>query len=444
MASEKVLDLVVPKIGEGIVEVIIVKWLKNLGDSFDKNESLVEIATDKVDSEISAPFSGVLKSIVVQEGYNAKVGSSIAWIDVLEEPSTDGFITKAASTHNNEKQASKVCPKSFTEEPSTDSFITKASSTHKNGKQDFKTEEKIINKYCSPIAYNIAKNANLDIEQIRSLIRRKGDNNKITKKDILEYLQRKDSIKKTNFESDLEIKLDINKEDKIVKLDRIRSITAQKMALANNTIPHVTSFVGIDITDVLKWRLKVKPSFLKKYGVSLTLTPLFIWAIAKALKKFPTINSHFNSKDLLVNKKEINIGMAVALKDNNLIVPVIKNAETLSLPELANIINDLSSRARKKRLMPTEVIGTTFSVSNIGVFKTSMGTPIITPPQVAVLAIGSINNRLAFAEDKKTIEERSIVTLCHTYDHRVIDGALGGIFANEVGVALQQIVEMNL
>ncbi len=411
----KTIELLVPKMGEGIIEVNIIKWLKKEGDSFKSEEPLVELATDKVDSELPAPYSGIIDKFLVREGENVAVGSPLAILKVK-----NSIKEQQANVNNNEKV------------DSSDTASSKNNILKKNIK--FKTNRKY-----SPLILNIARASKLEISELDAIYG-SAKGGRLIKDDILEYLKIKNNKKQKNLKFDISV----SKEDKEIKLDRIRKLTAKKMAYSNKEIPHVISFVEADITQLVDWRLKNKLLYKEKYGVSLTFTPIFIWAIAKALKIYPLINSHFSGTDTLVQKKNINIGIAVSLEENNLVIPVIKNADKFSLNQLALNISELVQKARNKNLKPEDISGATYSVSNIGVFDTLMGTPMITPPQIAVMAIGTIKKIPAIIKTSSgnKLEERDKIILSHSYDHRVIDGALGGLFAKEVANNLERFTKI--
>ncbi len=402
--------------GEGIVEATILKWLKKEGESIDEGDSVLEIATDKVDSEVPAPYSGVLEKILAKEGEVITIGKPIA---IIKSKNID-------IKSDNEKNESKIHIK-----PKNKSSIKISNKVSYLG-SNTPIRNNFDNRFYSPLVRKISKESNLD-ENDLSQIPGSGIEGRLTKNDIKKYLEHKNSKTPTPL-----ISLPISPGDEVVEMDRVRKLIAKKMVTIQNSIPQVISFVEGDVTKIVEWKTKYRDLYYKKYGLYLTYTPLLIEAIVEAIKDFPMINSTIIG-DKIIKKKAINIGMAVSLPNDNLIVPVIKHADKLSLKDLTFKINDLSKRARNNNLKPDETTEATYSISNIGTFNNIMGTPMITPPQVAVMALGAIKQRPDVIKTDKgnEIAIRSKIILSHAYDHRIIDGAMGGNFANKVASILE-------
>ena len=402
----KVIELVIPKMGESINEVTILKWLKKEGEKIKEEESILEVSTDKVDTEIPSLVKGKLKKIISKEGDIVQIGNPIARIEI------DG--------NEDSEDPIKIADELF-----------------ENAINDFSSEKKIkeidnlheSDSFYSPLVLNIAKKENISLEELNQ-IKGSGKKKRLTKVDLMNYLNDRNSIRNNK---DLMIKSN----DKIIKPDRVRKIIANKMIESKRISPHVTSFVDCDITKVIKDRLSIKNKFLKKYRIPLSINSMFIYSICQAIKKFPMINISYVDEKIIM-KNDINIGLAVALDDGNLIVPVIKNVDKISFIEINKKVNDLIIRARENKLMPDELTEGTYTMSNIGSFHNLMGTPIILQPQVAIMAFGSIKKVPAVVEvkNKDEIQIRKKLILSHSYDHRVVDGALGGKFANEVSKIL--------
>ena len=410
----KVIELVIPKMGESINEVTILKWLKKEGEIIKEEESILEVSTDKVDTEIPSLVKGKLKKIISKEGDIVQIGNPIARIEI------DG--------NEDSEDPIKIADELF-----------------ENAINDFSSEKKIkeidnlheSDSFYSPLVLNIAKKENISLEELNQ-IKGSGKKKRLTKVDLMNYLNDRNSIRNNK---DLMIKSN----DKIIKPDRVRKIIANKMIESKRISPHVTSFVDCDITEVMKDRLSIKNKFLKKHRIPLSINSMFIYSICQAIKKFPMINISYVDEKVIM-KNDINIGLAVALDDGNLIVPVIKNVDKISFIEINKKVNDLIIRARENKLMPDELTEGTYTMSNIGSFHNLMGTPIILQPQVAIMAFGSIKKVPAVVEvkNKDEIQIRKKLILSHSYDHRVIDGALGGKFANEVSKILTNFKLKNL
>ena len=420
-----------PKMGESVAEATITTWLKAVGDTIEEDEPIVEIATDKVDSEVPAPCSGILKEILFQEGDVVPVGSVFAVIsnEVSEEANpVEEVINVTENLENNSKSVEKEILKPIEE------------NTIKSDEIVFKNSTK----FYSPLVKSIAKKESISIDELEK-ISGTGANERVTKSDMLSFLENRKNTPTNTANKSIKQPITNSKpttsvsgNDEIVEMDRMRKMIADHMVNSVHTAPHVTSFVEADVTNLVKWRNKVKKSFEEKEGQKLTFTPIFIEAIAKALRDFPEVNSSIDGDSIII-KSNINIGMATALPSGNLIVPVIKNADQLNLVGLAKNVNDLANRAKNSQLKPDEISGGTYTVSNVGTFGNVMGTPIINQPQSAILALGAIKKKPAVIETESgdLIGIRHLMFLSHSYDHRNIDGALGGKFVRKVADYLE-------
>ncbi len=426
-----------PKMGESVAEATITTWLKAVGDFIEEDEPIVEIATDKVDSEVPAPCSGILKEILFNEGDVVAVGSVFAVIN--SEIESENTAPEIDNSTNNEKEQKTIENEQKTIEqeilqPLEDNVNIISENNYKNSK-----------KFYSPLVKSIAEKEGISIEEL-DIIVGNGANGRVTKADILAYLKnRKGSpVNKNQQKVDLNVNkskkpsLSVSGNDEIIEMGRMRKMIADHMVSSVHTAPHVTSFVEADVTNLVKWRNKTKKSFEEKEGEKLTFTPIFIEAIAKALRDFPLVNSSIEGENIIV-KNDINIGMATALPSGNLIVPVIKNTDQLNLVGIAKKVNDLANRAKLGQLKPDEIAGGTYTVSNVGTFGNVMGTPIINQPQSAILALGAIKKKPAVIETESgdLIGIRHLMFLSHSYDHRNIDGALGGQFVRKVADYLE-------
>ena len=413
--------MVMPKMGESIMEGTILKWLKKEGDSINEDESVLEVATDKVDTEIPCTCSGTISQILVNEGDVVKVGSPIAIIET--EQNTGSKIIDSDYVKDLESSFSEI-----------KNDITSPPEIKDKNKTKFKSE-----KFFSPLVLNIASRENISLSDLEN-INGTGENSRVTKYDLLKFLEDKNEITQDviNNETKVEEEIILKDGEKIIEPDRVRKIIADRMVQSKRISPHVTSFVEADITEVFNARKEIKDDFLEKNGMPLTFNPIFIKCVSQALIDFPMMNiSYQNNK--IIKKKNINLGIAVALEDDNLIVPVLKNCDQLSFIEIIEKSNDLIDRARKNRLVPDDLDGGTFTISNVGSFGNVMGTPIILQPQVGILAIGSIRKIPSVIETDKgdEIAIRNKLFLSHTYDHRIIDGALGGKFAQKIGYYIE-------
>jgi len=419
-------ELIMPKMGESIMEATILKWLKKPGDKIEQDESVLEVATDKVDTEVPSTHAGVLKEILAKEGEVVKVGKAIA---LITTEVTQGKTEEPAATPVAAKSAPVV---------ETKSVPVAHTSTNGNGHvTDFKSSSR----FYSPLVKNIAKEEGIAVAELET-ISGSGLEGRVTKKDILGYVQNRKlgiSIAPRSGSAAPLVPASINAGDEIIQMDRMRKMIAERMVDSKRISPHVTSFVEADVTNVVFWRNKVKSDFQKREGDALTFTPIFIEAVIQAIKDFPMINVQVEG-DRIIKKRDINVGMAVALPTGNLIVPVIRNADQYNITGLAKVVIDLAKRARENKLKPDELAGGTFTVSNVGSFGNVMGTPIIMQPQVAILALGAVQKKPAVIETPygDAIAIRHKMFLSHSYDHRVVDGALGGSFVRRVADYLEK------
>ena len=412
--------MLMPKMGESIMEGTVLKWLKKEGDKINEDESVLEVATDKVDTEIPSTCSGTLKKIIAKEGEIVKVGSPIAIID------SDSQI----QSNENKDFVSELENK----------FEEIKDFTYKNSEPEVVKLKNDSNKFYSPLVLNIANRENISLDVLDS-IKGSGENERVTKLDLLKYLEDKNLEINPIIEEDLEIelKIELKEGEEIIEPDRVRKIIASRMLESKKISPHVTSFVESDITNVFNSRNKIKKKFLEENSMPLTFNPVFIKCVADALTEFPMMNiSYINNK--IIKKNYINIGIAVALKDDNLIVPVIKNVDKMDFMKIVKESNKLIDRTRNGELNADDLEGGTYTISNVGSFGNVMGTPIIMQPQVGILAIGTIKKVPAVIETKNgdEIQIRNKLFLSHTYDHRIVDGALGGKFAQKVAENLEK------
>jgi len=417
-------EMVMPKMGESIMEGTILTWLKKVGDPIEQDESVLEVATDKVDTEIPSEHAGILAEILANEGDVVEVGKPIAVIETTNGKSTEpnGHSTQVDRPYQPKEQdippVAEVVPIVLPTEGQDDRFY-------------------------SPLVKNIAKQEHLGSEELAN-IPGTGKNHRVTKKDILIYLKKRAGLPIRTPLSDLPpassgTMLPISGEDEIIEMDRMRKMIAERMLESKRISAHVTSFVEADVTGLVFWRNRNKSSFKEREGDNLTFTPIFIEAVVKAIADYPMINISVDG-DRIIRKKDINIGMAVALPSGNLIVPVIRNADQLSLVGLTKQVNDLAKRARNNQLKPDELSGGTFTISNVGSFGNVMGTPIIMQPQVGILALGAIVKKPSVIETSygDAIGIRHKMFLSHSYDHRVVDGSLGGMFVRRVADYLER------
>lgn len=429
-------ELIMPKMGESITEATILKWLKKEGDAVNLDEAVLEIATDKVDSEVPSPVAGIIQKILFNEGDVVAVGKTVA---VLETEA-------AAASNSNQPMKSEVkVQKSEVVKPATSNSQPATRNPQPATSSD---------RFYSPLVLNIARQEGISMSELESM-NGTGAEGRVTKKDILAYVQnrketiddRQQTIQNTKVVETVQPKVETTQvvsaksysgNVEIIEMDRMRRLIADNMVKSKHTSAHVTSFVEADVTNIVLWRNKVKKKFNDLYGENLTFTPIFIEAVVKALRDFPLVNSSVDGTNIVV-KKDINVGMAAALPSGNLIVPVIKNADLLNIVGLAKKVNDLAGRARIGKLKPDEIEGGTYTVSNVGTFGNVMGTPVILQPQVAILATGAIKKKPVVIETEQgdTIGIRHMMFLSHSYDHRIIDGALGGSFVRRVADYLE-------
>ena len=422
-------EMLMPKMGESIIEGTILTWLKKEGDSIEADESVLEVATDKVDTEVPATHGGILKKILAKEGDVVAVGSAIAIIETNAEASKD---TPAALATPKEDLV-QAAP-AFTA-----NLVARAEPTQEEVNSD--------ERFYSPLVKSIAKEEGVSTAELAGIVG-SGAEGRVTKQDMLDYLaSRSNGGSKTSSQtqspppsiSQPKAAPSLSGGDELIEMDRMRKMIATRMVDSKRISAHVTSFVEADMTNIVLWREKNKEAYKAKYGEGITFTPFFIDAVAKAIRDFPMINISVEGEHIL-KKKDINIGMAVALPSGNLIVPVIKNADQLTIVGLSKKVNDLANRARINKLTADDVTGGTYTVSNVGSFGNIMGTPIIAQPQVAILAIGAIVKKPAVVETPTgdVIAIRHKMFLSHTYDHRVVDGSLGGMFVRRVADYLEE------
>lgn len=415
-----------PKMGESITEATIINWLKSVGDYVEAEETIVEVATDKVDNDVPSPVSGVITEIRFQKDDVVEVGTVLALID------------------SNGKQETRDKKQDFKEKISVtpSAVVVQQPATHN---LQLKSNP---NAFISPLIISIAQKENLSIEELQS-IPGSGTDGRLQKSDVFNYLKnRKYPIQskpttdnrqpttssypkpKINF---------VEGKDRIVEMDRMRKMIADHMVYSKQTSPHVTSYIEVDVTNLVNWRNANKDKFQEKYNEKLTFTPVFVQAVAKAIVDFPMINVSVDEKNIIVHN-DINIGMATALPSGNLIVPVVKNANEKDLIALAKDVNSLAEASRNNQLKPEQIQGSTFTISNVGTFGSLMGTPIINQPEVAILALGIIKKRpeVITTSNGDEIAIRSMMYLSLSFDHRVVDGFLGGSFLRKVGDYLEQ------
>jgi 2-oxoglutarate dehydrogenase E2 component (dihydrolipoamide succinyltransferase) len=425
-------ELLMPKMGESITEATILKWLKKEGDAIALDEAVLEIATDKVDSEVPSPVAGVLSKVMFKENDVVAVGTPLAIIETEASVPSSAPAPAPVSAPAAPAPVAEAAPSVVTA-PAQPVVVSQG------------------DRFYSPLVLNIAKQEGIGMAELES-IPGTGAEGRVTKKDILSYVANRGqapapaptantapAAAPTPAPAVTPAPISINGREEIIEMDRMRKMISENMVKAKQIAPHVTSFVEADVTNIVKWRDKVKGSFEKNYGTKLTFTPIFMEAIIKAIKDFPMINVSVQG-DKIIKKNYINLGMAAALPNGNLIVPVIHDADFLNLPGLAAKVNDLANRARSNKLKPEEIQGGTYTLTNVGSFGNWMGTPIIPQPQVAILAVGAIIKKPAVIETPEgdMIAVRHKMFLSHSYDHRVVDGALGGMFVRRVADYLEQ------
>jgi len=421
-------EVKLPKMGESVAEATITSWLKQVGDSVELDEAIVEIATDKVDSEVPSEVEGTLVEIMFEADAVVKVGDTIAVIETSGEDEVEESVVE----NTQEEVVAEV--ENEVEELIASNKIEKVSES---------------GKFYSPLVRNIASKEGISMEELESIVGT-GKDNRVTKDDILSYIDNDKTVINVE-EKDKIIKeatpiieqqkapvkvatpISVNGEDEIIEMTRMGKLVAQHMVDSVQTSAHVQSFIEVDVTNIVNWRNRVKDSFFAQEGEKITFTPIFMQAVAKAIRNYPMINISVNG-DKVIKKKAINLGMAAALADGNLIVPVIKNADQLNLVGMTKAVNSLAVKARNGKLNPDDIQGGTYTVTNVGSFGSVFGTPIINQPQVAILALGAIRKVPAVIETSEGdfIGIRQKMFISHSYDHRVVNGALGGMFIKAI------------
>mgnify|MGYP000160849423 CR=1 FL=1 len=436
-------ELVMPKMGESIMEATILKWRKKPGDRIELDEPVLDIATDKVDSEVPSPVAGVLVEILFQENDVVPINKTIAVIET-EAANAQPAASPAVAQANGSQGAVAVGSGSGSGQSASVPYVPAAPATATAPASD---------RFYSPLVRTIAREENIGQAELDALPGT-GLEGRVTKKDILAYVASRKSggqgagaVGSGSGSSQPASQpvtiqapaVSISGNVEIVEMDRMRKLIADHMVMSKHVSPHVTSFVEVDVTNLVNWRNRVKDQFKKQYGENITFTPIFIEAVARAIRDFPMINVSVDGTRIVV-RKDINIGMAAALPSGNLIVPVIRNADHLNLIGLTKQVNDLANRARQNQLKPEEIQGGTFTLTNVGTFGNVMGTPIINQPQVAIMATGAIRKKPAVLETEygDVIAVRQMMFLSMSYDHRVVDGMLGGTFLRRVGDYLEQ------
>ncbi|GAB3181467.1 dihydrolipoamide acetyltransferase family protein [Telluribacter humicola] len=442
----KIIEMVMPQMGESIMECTVLNWLKQPGEPVEADDSILEVATDKVDTEVPAPHSGVLVEWLVKEGDVVPIGSPVARIEVqngsAKTPAQAPVIAPESQEEVNEEQAAQELEAKI--ESATTGVIDPVPAQQPAAAVTGDTNHR----FYSPLVLSIAKEEGVSIEELAG-ITGTGAEDRVTKNDIISFIKNR-SAKSPSAQVMPEAKTasapqprSVNGQDDIIEMNRMRKMIASRMVESLQVSAHVTSFVETDMTNIVLWRNNVKNDFKKQSGESITFTPILIEAVVKAIKDFPLINVSVEGDNIIV-KKDINIGMAVALPDGNLIVPVIHQADQYNLVGLAKKVNDLANRARDNKLTAGDLAGGTYTISNIGSFGNIMGTPIIVQPQVAIMAFGTIEKKPAVIETPQgdLLGIRHKMFISHSYDHRVVDGALGGRFVKRVSDYLEQF-ELN-
>ncbi len=434
-------ELKMPKLGESITEATITKWMKNVGDRIELDDAILEIATDKVDSEIPSPVEGVLKEQLFNEGDVVEVETVIAIID------TGGEESGESATAGEKKEQKEEAPKAAKSDDSP-----KAEAKEEKSDEPMKSRDS-SGRFYSPLVRTIAKEENISFEELER-IPGSGHQNRLTRQDVMDYLKKREAgetapaapAKKAEASASAPAAhkpkapaISIGQSDQVIEMSRMRKLIADHMVMSEDTSVHITLFAEADMTNIVNWRNKQKTILEKREGEKLTFTPIFIEAIAKALRDFPMVNISTEGDKIIV-RKNVNIGMAAATPDGNLIVPVIKNADHKSLLGLTKEVNDLANRARASQLKPDEIQGGTFTLTNFGTFGAIGGTPIINQPQVAILGVGIIQKKPVVIETPQgdTIGIRHMMMLSLSCDHRVVDGALGSMFLKRVAEYLEK------
>lgn len=424
-------EMVMPKMGESIMEGTVLSWLKKVGDPIEADESVLEVATDKVDTEVPSIHAGILKEILAKEGEVVSVGNPIAIIETDQEEVANEQLVDTDPEENAEailEEVSNINESLNIEGPETAEQLSTSDAA----------------RFYSPLVLNIAREENIPKSELE-IISGTGSEGRVTKKDILAYIaSRKAFTPETTITSNGSASMQAiySGEDEIIEMDRMRKVIADRMMESKRIAAHVTSFVEADLSKVVAWRNKNKRIFQEREGQPLTFTPIFIEAVVKAIKDYPMMNISIDGYKI-IKKKAINIGMAVALPSGNLIVPVIHNADQLSIGAISLKVNELAKRARNNQLSPKDLEGGTYTISNVGSFGNVMGTPILVQPQVGILALGTIQKKPSVIETPQGdfIGVRHKMFLSHSYDHRVVDGALGGMFVRRVADYLEKFDE---
>ncbi|MFN5413653.1 MAG: dihydrolipoamide acetyltransferase family protein, partial [Bacteroidota bacterium] len=445
--------IVMPKMGESIAEATIIRWLKNEGDRVEKDEPIVEIATDKVDSEIPSTEAGILVKQMYKDGDVVKVGEPVAMIN------TEGGASAVAPAPTAAPATTPVVETPVAVEAAVTAIENQIQAAQPAAEPLSNADG---SRFYSPLVLNIARTEGVSMSELET-VPGTGKEGRVTKSDILAYVANRGNVQpaapaasvsampvapvattpaiSTQTPAKVEVKshISLNPGDELIEMDRVRKLIADHMVMSKHTSPHVTSFVEADVTNLVNWRNRVKDSFKKREGENITFTPIFIEAVAKAIKDFPMINVSVDGTTI-IKRKNINVGMAVAQQNGNLIVPVIKNADTMNLLGLTRAVNELANRARIGKLTPDEIQGGTYTLTNVGSFGNVLGTPVINQPQVAIMAVGAIRKKPAVLETEygDVIAIRHMMYLSHSYDHRVVDGALGGMFVRRVADYLEQ------
>lgn len=431
-------EIIMPKMGESVIEATITKWLKSAGDMVEEDDAIVEIATDKVDSEIPSPVEGKIVETLFKEGDVVAVGTVIALVEMDGEEDGD--------TDSQPKEEAKPMA---TEKPATQEAAAQQTTTVSAPETPLTFDS--ASRFYSPLVKSIAKEENISLSELES-ITGSGKEGRVTKEDILAYLANRSqapaqaqpskpaqapAVKAAPTKMEAP-KVTTVSGDQVIEMDRMRRLIADHMVMSKQVSPHVTSFIDVDVTNIVNWRNKVKDGFQKREGQKITFTPIFFEAAAKALREYPQVNASVDGYNMIL-RKNVNIGMATALPNGNLIVPVIKNVDEKNLLGITKSVNDLANRARNNKLEPDEIQGGTFTITNFGSFDSLTGTPIINQPQVAILAVGAIRKQPAVLETPMgdVIAIRHIMILSLAYDHRIVDGALGGMYLKKMKELLE-------
>jgi len=439
-----IVEMVMPKMGESIMEGTVLSWLKQEGETIEADESVLEVATDKVDTEVPATHGGVLKEILVQEGDVVAVGAPIAKIETEAGAAVEAAPVEAPAPAAVADSA-----------PSSNGQAVAAEATPSTNGQAVTLETPASGRFYSPLVMNMAREEGIAMSELE-VIPGTGREGRVTKKDMLSYLKRRTGAPapaatpapqavpaaapaKPAERAPQGMPVSVSGQDEIIEMDRMRKMIAERMVDSKRISPHVTSFVEADVTEIVYWRNRVKQTFKEREGEPITFTPIFMEAVVNAIKDYPMMNIQVDG-DKIVKKRDINVGMAVALPTGNLIVPVIHNADQYNLVGLTKKVNDLARRARENKLTPDDLQGGTYTISNVGSFGNVMGTPIIMQPQVGILALGAVTKKPAVIETPAgdAIAIRHKMFLSHSYDHRVVDGSLGGMFVRRVADYLER------